>query len=176
MNEFLFRWLNNFAGRASALDALILFFTDSLGIVLVFTLFLYIMHAFYHERSAKARRTLEAFVVACLAWMIGFVIKAIVAAPRPFLELSEVRRLLAYGDTDAFPSGHATFYFALAGAIFLHDKKLGIVSLLVAALIGLARVMAGIHWPGDVLAGALLGMAFSIIANRLITYYTARRW
>ena len=175
MNESLFRFVNSFAGRSVALDAGIIFFTDSAGLVLLFALLLCALHAFYHRRRGDALRIVEAFVVSGTAWFVGFVGKTIIAAPRPFITLGEVRELLAYGGNDAFPSGHATFYFALGTALFLYNKKLGVFVLAAAMLISLARVAAGIHWPGDVFAGVLLGITIAVIANRLVTYYTATR-
>jgi undecaprenyl-diphosphatase len=175
MNESIFRLINSFAGRSGVLDAVIIFFTDSAGIVLVFTLLLYALHAFYHGKRADTRRVLEAFAMALGAWIIGIIGKAIFASPRPFESLAAAHKLLIYGSNDSFPSGHATFYFALGAALFAHDKKLGAVAMIVAILIGLARVAAGIHWPVDILVGAVLGITIALIANGLKTHYTASR-
>jgi undecaprenyl-diphosphatase len=59
--------------------------------------------------------------------------------------------------TYSFPSGHAVFFFGIAVGVYLFDKKLGRILLVGATLVGVARIMAGVHWPSDILAGALLG-------------------
>lgn len=69
--------------------------------------------------------------------------------------------------TPSFPSGHAAFYFALAFAVYLYHKKAGAFFLTGAALISISRVAGGIHYPSDILAGAILGY-FTAIFVRFI--------
>lgn len=57
----------------------------------------------------------------------------------------------------SFPSGHTTLAFALAAAVGLRWPRWRAVSLGLAAAVGLSRVALGLHWPTDVLAGAVLG-------------------
>ena len=77
---------------------------------------------------------------------------------RPFVEQNFVP-LIQHADSASFPSGHATFFFAIGTVLYLHNKKAGMVFLAGSGLIGVARVFAGVHWPSDVLAGALIGIA-----------------
>lgn len=56
------------------------------------------------------------------------------------------------------PSGHAAHSFASAGVIWLESKRLGRPALILAALIGYSRLYLFVHYPTDVLAGALLGL------------------
>ena len=83
--------------------------------------------------------------------------------PRPFLVLSGVAQLVNHETTSSFPSGHATFYFALAMGVFLYNKKIGHVYIALAGLISFARIFVGVHWPLDILAGAGLGSVISVI-------------
>jgi membrane-associated phospholipid phosphatase len=73
----------------------------------------------------------------------------------------------------AFPSGHTATIFAWAGVVALGFKNgwLGAGLLLIAAAVGLSRIMVGVHWPLDVLGGALLGWMSAVWAIEL-----ARRW
>ena len=64
---------------------------------------------------------------------------------------------------NSFPSGHAAFFFAIAFIAYYFDKKLGYIFLGGALLMGLARVVAGIHFPLDIIAGALLGWFSSVL-------------
>ncbi len=73
----------------------------------------------------------------------------------------------------AFPSGHTATIFAWAGVLALGFKNgwLGVGLLLIAVAVGLSRIMVGVHWPLDVLGGALLGWMSAVWATGL-----ARRW
>ena len=73
----------------------------------------------------------------------------------------------------AFPSGHTATIFAWAGVLILGLRAgwLKAACLLIAAAVGLSRIMVGVHWPLDVLGGALLGWMSAVGAITL-----ARRW
>ncbi len=57
----------------------------------------------------------------------------------------------------SFPSDHATAAFAIAVSIFLRNRKVGILALVMATILAVSRVAVGTHYPGDVLGGAVLG-------------------
>ena len=72
--------------------------------------------------------------------------------------------LLVGRSTDpSFPSDHATGAFAIAVAIWLYDRTIGTVFLVIGVLVGFARVYVGVHYPGDVLGGAILGAAVALV-------------
>jgi undecaprenyl-diphosphatase len=71
--------------------------------------------------------------------------------------LKNVHQLTAESLNSSFPSGHSTFAFALAFSIFWYDKKSGIIFIILAILVALGRVLVGVHYPLDILFGALLG-------------------
>src|SRR3989344_4036430 len=58
---------------------------------------------------------------------------------------------------NSFPSCHALFVFALATTVFMYNKKWGMVAYICALLVGIARVLAGVHYPTDILGGAVIG-------------------
>lgn len=71
--------------------------------------------------------------------------------------------LLIPNPTDySFPSGHTLASFESAIMIFLHNKKSGIISLILAVLIAFSRMYLFVHFPTDILAGAILGTLISI--------------
>ena len=65
--------------------------------------------------------------------------------------------LIARAHDPSFPSDHATGGFALACGMFLYDRFVGAILDALAAALAFARVYVGIHYPGDVLAGAAIG-------------------
>ncbi len=107
--------------------------------------------------------------IAMLAVISGFlarygvksVILLFVERNRPYVVNEQVVPLITQVSEDvwkSFPSGHTIFFFALATAIYLHDSKYGKYFLVSAGLIGISRVMVGVHFVSDVLAGAVLGV------------------
>jgi undecaprenyl-diphosphatase len=94
---------------------------------------------------------------------------------RPFHASSEIHLLIPPpASTYSFPSGHASVAFAIAAALAYGDISLGILGLFMAGLVAFGRVGAGVHYPSDVLAGALLGfLAFGLV--RFIHHAIRRR-
>ena len=100
-------------------------------------------------------------------------LKYIVAEPRPFLVLSHVHLLTTENDY-SFPSGHATASFA--GAVAIGKKYSFIIKgkthkliyplLAFAAIIGFSRVYVGVHYPLDVIFGAVIGTIFALAVIR----------
>jgi undecaprenyl-diphosphatase len=74
---------------------------------------------------------------------------------------------------DSFPSGHASALFALASAIWLQNRRWGLAYLACAVLNGLARIFIGVHWPFDILGGALIGVGSAWVVNRALVVMVA---
>ena len=118
-----------------------------------------------------------------VALVIGFAsseaIKEITMRPRPFLVLPDVRLLVGAPHSYALPSGHATSAFAAAGGTALAAKRLlgrvpvwGWGMLALAAAVAYSRLYVGVHWPTDVAAGVVMGLASGWVGARL----ALRRW
>jgi len=76
--------------------------------------------------------------------------------------------VLAARTTDpSFPSDHAAAAFAIAFAVLAFSRRAGIAFLVAAALIALSRVALGMHYPSDVLAGALVGFGAATLVTTL---------
>lgn len=96
------------------------------------------------------------------------VIKHLVMRPRPCDAAPIAHMLIAHpADLYSFPSGHALSSFAAASVLYRADKRLGIPALALAALISFSRLYLYVHYPSDVLAGALLGLAVAFLGMKL---------
>ena len=83
---------------------------------------------------------------------------------RPFAAHPTATVLLTHRSRDpSFPSDHATAAFAVAFAVLAFSLRAGILFLCAASLIGASRVLVGLHYPGDVAGGALLGVAAALV-------------
>jgi undecaprenyl-diphosphatase len=113
------------------------------------------------EAATRARRAATgALLSAALAVSVGAVITRLVDRPRPFVaDPSQIHLFVAHAADSGFPSDHATAAFAIAAAVMLRDRVWGSALLVVACAVAIGRVAIGVHYPSDVLAGALLGCA-----------------
>ena len=172
----IFLFFNNFANQSPFLDKVIVFIANPFSylVILLATLFLLAHHEVMFAKNPfqalkkKWKEIVLVFFSGALAWCLAQVLKLLIASPRPFTKFSEVESLFT-SDSYAFPSGHATFFMAIAFAIFFSHKKMGYVFMLFAFLIGLARVISGIHFPIDILGGFALGAIIATLirfANR----------
>ena len=116
-------------------------------------------------RSISARRgAVAACFSAGLALALAKVISDAVARQRPFVDHPHVAHLFAKHAADyGFPSDHTSGAFAIAVALLLRHRAAGLVALLLGAAIGIGRVMIGVHYPSDVLAGAVLGTLCALV-------------
>lgn len=106
----------------------------------------------------------------------NYLIKNLVARPRPFAELPQLSIIIPRPGEFSFPSGHTSSSFAAAAVFYRHlPKALGIPSVVLAGLIGFSRLYVGVHYPTDVLAGALLGIFLSYIAEFMVNFILRKR-
>ena len=128
----------------------------------------------------KTRRAGVAMLALAAGYVIGnLCIKELVMRPRPFVTHSDLTALLDPGDPWSFPSGHALSSFAAATALWCFHKKTGVLALVLAALIAFSRLYASVHYPTDVLAGMLIGIALAhaaaFLTDRIIdTFHSIR--
>jgi len=88
--------------------------------------------------------------------------------PRPFTAHVDGTHLLAPPSPDpSFPSDHAAAAFAIAFAVLAFSRRAGVGFLAAAALIGLSRIALGLHYPTDVLAGAVVGWASTLLVTTI---------
>jgi membrane-associated phospholipid phosphatase len=95
-------------------------------------------------------------------------IKHAVGRDRPPAVILDPQPLMEVPTTSSFPSGHAATGFACALVLARFAPRLTIPLFILAALIGFSRVYVGVHYPFDVLAGALLGLAIATALPRLL--------
>lgn len=153
------------------LDAVISFVAVQYGLIILAALLIYLYE--HEDKRAGIKDILVVLVSAATAWFLAHFLKNIFHTLRPFDALSWVKPLILESGY-AFPSGHATFFMALASSLWFYHKRLAVFFCLSAILIGLARIAAGIHWPIDILGGLVFGYVLGTGAYYLLRYLTNR--
>ncbi|MCX6755187.1 MAG: phosphatase PAP2 family protein [Candidatus Nomurabacteria bacterium] len=178
MNNIIFYFFYNFAHQSNTLDKVIIFCAQTLPyiIILLAGLFLIFHHDawpkkdIFGELKSYLRKWKEiglVFFSGILAWCLASLLKILFHTPRPFDAFTNVHSLISESGF-AFPSGHATFYSALAVSLFFCHKKVGYVFMFFAFIIGITRIMAGVHFPVDILGGFVLGSIIAVLMNKII--------
>ena len=108
----------------------------------------------------RAAAILVLFAVGMSDAVSARLIKPSVGRLRPCYELENVRLLVSCGGKHGFPSSHAANAFAAAVTLAYFYRRYAGIVLALALLVGYSRIVVGVHYPGDVLGGYLLG-AFS---------------
>lgn len=189
MNNQIFYFFYSLANQSKTFDYMVIFFAEYFPYIVIFLAgFFLLFHNEVFKRNREEKESISvvlrnfilvfqqkkleislSFITAILAWVFAKGIKMALAYPRPFVLFKDINPLFIESGY-SFPSGHATFFMALAVSIFFFHKKAGSVFIFFALLIGIARIISGIHFPVDILGGFLLG---SLIAYLTKNVYNA---
>ncbi|MEI6345799.1 MAG: phosphatase PAP2 family protein [bacterium] len=171
----VFGFLHGLAGQSGWVDGVIVFLGEYLAYVAVLAM---LVAAFRAYRAGK----LSEVLVYATAAVSGLLARVVVAGgiryfyhrPRPFAALNLPHLLTE--TSYAFPSGHAIFFFALAAGVFATNKRLGTWLYVAAILIGIGRIAAGVHYPSDILGGAVLGIFIGYVGVWVYRTYLSSKF
>ncbi len=164
MNTAIFQYLHGFAGQSIGFDAIIIFCAQYLPYIMVVFLSLF----FIFDKDRKRELKMIFYVIASVILsrlVITEIIRYFYPSLRPFIVYNFTPLLYDYANS--FPSGHAAFFFALATIVFLFHKKWGIAYFTGTFIICISRIMAGVHWPMDILGGLVVGIGSVILTQFL---------
>lgn len=165
MDFNLYHLINQLAGRWPIVDELWRFVAND---YVVPTVLVALLVALWLEGNERARQTVvQAVVALLLANLLVKLCNLVWFRPRPFT-YNDVTVLFYYPSDSSFPSNSAAAMWAIAGALWLGTggRWRARVALALAALMALGRVWVGIHYPMDVIGGALLGIAAAWLVRR----------
>jgi len=116
----------------------------------------------------------SAYLSAAIAYVAAFVVHHLYDRPRPYEAHPSLPHPWSSSTDASFPSDHTSLSFAIAFAVLMFDGVAGAIFLVVAAIIGVGRLFIGAHYPGDVAAGVLVGLAAALVVVRLLRPLVAR--
>lgn len=178
MNSFdlsILHFLNSFAHRSPTFDGLVVYLMNSNfltgGIVIA------LFWAAWATTDSSNRRDREVLLWGLLGATFSVFLARVLALTLPFRARPMHNALIGfqmpYGmdrthliNWSSFPSDHAAVFFCLAAALWMASRRLGVIAMLhVLFVINLPRVYTGVHYPTDILAGALLGCGIAYLAH-----------
>lgn len=154
INIELFRMFNDLGKEVMFLNPIMIFFAKYMKYFLLFGI---VMYWFTRKRENRIMiiSSMFAFVV---AEVFGAIAGAIHSNNQPFVELNNVNQLIGHAIDNSFPSDHAIEFFSICITFLLFKKNLRYVWLAIAILVSISRVWVGVHYPADILVGAILGI------------------
>lgn len=157
---------------------------DALAVALSSQIFLWLTAGvvcaslWIRERRRALPTLLTAAVALALTDWIGFeVLKPLFARERPCYALppGTLRQLVQIGHGGSLPSLHAANAFAFAFAISVGKPRWAPYLYFLATLIALSRVRVGVHWPSDLVGGAIWGTLVALLAHGVVRLAVLRR-
>lgn len=97
--------------------------------------------------------------------LTNLVLKNLFMRPRPYTVIEGLTILINPPHGYSFPSGHTSAAFCLAMILFFINKKASVVAFLFAVMMGFSRMYTGVHYPTDVLGGAITGVISALIVG-----------
>ncbi|MEK7175532.1 MAG: phosphatase PAP2 family protein [Patescibacteria group bacterium] len=167
MNNNLFLFFYNFSHQFLWLDNLIIFFAEYFPYLVVILAVCFFFREFLAHEGSLTSLMQKLFLIFCvppITYIISIFLKNLFQVARPFLEFPNIIPLLQENGF-SFPSSHTAFFSSLGFAIFFINKKAGYFFIFFALLIGFARIMAGVHFPVDILGGFVLGFLVSFLCS-----------
>jgi undecaprenyl-diphosphatase len=121
-----------------------------------------------HDRDAAVMPVLHMISVGLVCTVSYKWLKKRTLRPRPYQAHAGIEHFAAPLDRFSFPSGHTLHAIAFSSVALVYYPGLAWLLLPFTALIALSRVVLGLHYPSDVLAGALLGAVIAALSFGLL--------
>lgn len=160
--------INGFAGDSELLDWIAIFGARYLIWIIVGFAIMAVVQLRKGELRIKFKRAFATGLAAAFGIVVNFIISFFVTRPRPYESGLGQNIYDGTMSMDSFPSEHTTAAFAIAMAVYFWNKKVGRVLLALAALVGLSRIFVGVHYPLDVVVGAIVGCTAAYVVVKLI--------
>ena len=169
-DKALFLWINALVGYAPAVDAAMTWVASDYLVPVSMGLTLVALWFIGHDAPQRMRYQIGMFTALtamALSSLVVLISNALFFRPRPFDGLDGIN-LLFYRPTDSsFPSNSAAAAFAIAAAVWCVNRRIGAALFIAAAIYGFSRVYVGVHYPADILGGALIALIITALTLRL---------
>ncbi len=161
--------------RNRALDPTFKFISNSVAPIAVVTPVVLLTHSLIKKDSASKARAFIVCSDAIVAGILSTSLKYTVQRERPFLTYPFIQKESS-GGSYSFPSGHTSAAFSLATSMSICYPKWYVIapSFLWASAVGYSRMDLGVHYPSDVLAGAIIGSGSAFLSYKLNKWVTRK--
>lgn len=174
LNINVFRVINDLGKQFTFLNPAAIFVAEYTLYLLCFSILFY----WFKMRSTQNRlMIIQAVISFLLAEAIGKISGLFYSHNQPFAVLPDVIQLVEHRIDNSFPSDHTILFFAISFSIWLVRKKVGAIWLLIACTVGISRIWVGVHYPIDIIVGAIIGVISAVFVYWLGTkFHFLKKW
>ncbi len=168
-NQSLFQIIYGLSHKHWFLDYIFIFFAEYLPYILL----IFFSLTVFSEKDFHKRVYFFSLAALSLIFLFGIVTEVIryfFHSPRPFLELGFIPLIKDPG-TNSMPSGHMTLLMPFGLTLYQLNKRKGILFTSLVVIVGFFRIVTGVHWPLDILAGLILSALCFYLVKRLLPAY-----
>lgn len=170
LDEGLFRWFNGLLELPVWSTVFYYLALYGIALFLIMAVWLWYMPGDKKDDFRHKKTVVLAGLTVLLTLLAEQLFDLLIARPRPYIVYDNVVSFNVLQDAASFPSLHVAVTFGFATILwFMRYRWLSAISFILAFLIGISRVVTGVHYPTDIVAGAFLG----VLAASVIWYEAA---
>ncbi|WP_141992569.1 MULTISPECIES: undecaprenyl-diphosphatase [Bacillaceae] len=164
MNSTLFRMINNLGKQYTDLNPFFVFIAE----YMIFFLVLAVLMFLFSRRNKNRIMVICAFITLVISELLAKIAGQFHSNNQPFAELPNVNRLVEKAVNNSFPSDHTIIFFSFCITFWLFKRGWGILWVILAVLVGISRIWVGVHYPADVLVGAIISIVSATIVYKIV--------
>lgn len=146
------------------MDGLIIFCAKHLFLI---TGLLVLLVLIKQTRKQRLQFLLTIIIAGVIAYILSKILSSLYYDPRPFVS-QNITPLIPHAPDNGFPSDHAWFTSVIAACIYMFNQTYGKLAFAIVIIVGIARVMAHVHSPIDIIGGIAIGVVAAYLAKQLV--------
>jgi undecaprenyl-diphosphatase len=164
MNSNLFRMINNLGKQYTDLNPFFVFIAE----YMIFFLALAVLMFLFSRGNKNRIMVICAFIALFISEILAKIAGQFHSNYQPFAELPNVNKLVEKAVNNSFPSDHTIIFFSFCITFWLFKRGWGLLWGILAVLVGISRIWVGVHYPADVLVGAIISIVSAMIVYKIV--------
>lgn len=168
INVHLFRMINDLGKEYTMLNPVMVFMAKYMVYVLIVAVIVYL----FSRNKTNKIMVLCGVITFAISEMLGKMAGTLYSNFQPFAELSNVHQLIEKEVGNSFPSDLTILFFSVCMTFWLFKRGWAFLWVVLAILVGVSRIWVGVHYPADVVAGALISVIIATIIYTVVSKKT----